>query len=49
LIKGEVPTHITIEGDAWRITFDEFSKEIVESPNGDKYIQINAVVMKKVE
>jgi len=46
---NKVPTDVIIEGETWSIRFDETNKRIVKSPNGDEYIEINAVVMKKVE
>ena len=46
---SKVPTDVIIEGEAWSIRFDETNKRIVKSPNGDEYIEMNAVVMKKVE
>ena len=40
---------IIIEDKEWILTPLEFSKRIIESPSGDKYIKLDAYLLKKLE
>ena len=40
---------VIIEDEVWILTIAESSKKVIESPNGDKHIRIEAHLTKKME